>query len=352
MAGSARTRPGVFIYRPVDDTGDSHRRIEDAGCRVIVGDGRSIGEQPFPGSDICALLGATHRGDPISREQLQSWPQLRIVAKYTIGTDDVDVDAATGLGILVTHCPTEANWGGVAEGAMAMILGLLKKLRERDRAVRAGKWRSPALEGTYLGARAEDGYPGITIGIIGLGRTGRRLATLLRPWRVRLLACDPYVDDDIFTEHGAQRTSLERLLADSDVVTLHCNLTAETRRLIDAERLGLMKPGAFLINTARGAIVDVDALCVGLETNRIEGAALDVFPDEPLPADSRIRSFGDRVLLSPHMVAANRGGTLRAAIPWATAAVLDALRGEVPEHVYNEEAIPRWLERHGGRPLV
>lgn len=351
MDSSARTQPGVFIFRPVDESGDSHRRIEEAGCRLVVGDGRPIEEQPSPGSDICALVGATHTGPPISAAQLRSWPDLRIVAKYTIGTDDVDVEAATELGILVTHCPTEANWGGVAEGTMALMLAVLKRIRERDRAVRDGGWRSPALEGTYLGAR-DDGYAGITIGIVGLGRIGRRLAMLLRPWRVRLLAADPYVDDSVFVGHGAQRVNLDDLLAQADVVTLHCNLTDATRGLIDESRVRAMKSGAVLINTARGAIVELDALCDGLATEKLSAVALDVFQEEPLPAGSRIEGFGDRVLLSPHMVAANRGGTLRAAIPWATDAVLDALRGIVPGHVYNEEAIPEWLERHGERPLI
>ena len=120
-------------------------------------------------------------------------PQLRLVGKYTIGVDDVDVEAASALGVLVTHCPTEANWGGVAEGALALMLALLKRIRERDRLVKAGGWREPPIYGTYVGKRA-DGYAGITIGIVGLGRAGGRVADLLRPWGARVLAADPYVE--------------------------------------------------------------------------------------------------------------------------------------------------------------
>ncbi len=112
------------------------------------------------GADV--LLGATFRG-VIDRTFLSISPDLRIVAKYTIGVDDVDLDAATELGVLVTHCPTEANWGGVAEGAVAMILALLKRVRERDAQVKGGGWREPPIHGTYLGRRG-DGYPGITLG--------------------------------------------------------------------------------------------------------------------------------------------------------------------------------------------
>ncbi len=153
--------------------------------------------------DADALLGATFRG-VIDRELLTISPSLRIVSKYTIGVDDVDIDAATALGVLVTHCPTEANWGGVAEGAIAMMLTMLKRIRERDSQVKAGGWREPPFYGTYLGRRA-DGYRGITIGIVGLGRAGSRVAELLAPWRVRVLAADPYVEAAKFARLGVER---------------------------------------------------------------------------------------------------------------------------------------------------
>ncbi len=345
------SRPKVLIYRPVDESGDSHRRLTAAGCDVVVAEpdaDRSAIGALAPGADV--LLGATFRGF-MDREFLTLSPRLRLVAKYTIGVDDVDVAAASALGILVTHCPTEANWGGVAEGAMAMMLTLLKRVRERDAHVKRGGWRNSPTYGTYLGRRG-DGYPGITIGIVGLGRAGSRLAELLKPWRVRLIATDPYVEDSAFERLGVERADLETLLRESDVVTLHCNLTAETRALIDHRRLALLKPTAVLINTARGAIVDIDALCDALEAGRLEAAALDVLPEEPPARDARILALGDRVLLSPHMIAANQGGTLGAAIPWATEGTLAALRGEVPEHVYNPEAIVRWRERFGIESLV
>ena len=336
----------------MDDSGASHRAIAAAGCDVIVAEPDAsrvrLGDLAR-GADV--LLGATFQRGLIDGEFLRISPQLRIVSKYTIGVDDVDLDAANELGILVTHCPTEANWGGVAEGAIALLLALMKRIRERDRHVKGGAWREPPFYGTYLGARG-DGYPGITIGIVGLGRAGSRVAELLAPWRVRVLACDPFVDAAKFARYGAEPVDLPTLLRESDVVTLHCNLTAETHGLIGRDQLAAMKSGAVLINTARGAMVDVDALCAALETGALAAAALDVLPEEPPAAGSRLLALGDRVILSPHMIAANQGGTLAPAIPWATQAALAALRGELPEHVYNREAIAQWQARFAGRSLL
>jgi phosphoglycerate dehydrogenase-like enzyme len=344
-------RPKVLVYRPIDESGESHRRMASAGCEVVVADAgadRAQIEALLDGAD--ALIGATFRGF-MDREFLARSSSLRLVAKYTIGVDDVDLEAATALGVLVTHSPTEANWGGVAEGAVALLLTLLKRTRERDRHVKNGGWREPPIYGTYLGRRG-DGYPGITVGIVGLGRAGSRVAELLAPWRARLLGADPYVDAGEFARHGVERTDLDTLLREADVVTLHCNLTAETRGLIDRRRLGLLKRTAVLVNTARGAVVDLEALCDALDAGALAAAALDVLPEEPPAPGARILGYGDRVLLSPHTIAANQGGTLGAAIPWATDAVLAALRGELPDRVYNTDAIARWQRRFGGVPLL
>ncbi|HEY5623767.1 MAG TPA: NAD(P)-dependent oxidoreductase [Gammaproteobacteria bacterium] len=356
MPASSQSKPRVCVYVPIDQSGESHRLIEAAGCEVVLGDtswrtgiDRDSLLARARGAD--ALMGATIKRAPLGSAVLERLPDLRIISKYTIGVEDVDLDAATEMGVLVTNCPTEANWGGVAEGTMALILALLKRIRERDRHVKDGGWRDSGLMGTYLGAR-QDGYPGITVGIVGLGRIGSRVADLLAPWRVRLLATDPYVDSSRFVHHNAAPAELEELLRQSDVVTLHCNLTVETRGLIGESQLALMKPSAILVNTARGPIVDVEALREALDSSKLAGAALDVLPEEPPGHGDELLGLGDRILLSPHMVSANVPGTLNAAIPWATDATLSALRGIVPKHVCNQEAIPRWLERFGGNPLI
>lgn len=356
MQLGSKSKPRVCIYVPIDTSGESHREIEALGCEVILGDTgwRSGIERDAllkiaVGAD--ALMGSTIKHSPLEKTFLEALPNLRIISKYSIGVEDVDLETATELGVLVTNCPTEANWGGVAEGTMALMLAFLKRVGERDRHVKTGGWRDKSLLGTYLGSR-EDGYAGVTVGIVGLGRIGSRVADLMAAWRVKLLACDPYIDEERFAEHGVEQVDLETLLKEADVVTLHCNLTAETRDLISRERLRLMKSTALLINTARGPVIDVDALCDTLCDEKLAGAVLDVLPEEPPELEARIRSMGNKVLLSPHMVSANSPGTLEPAIPWATEATVAALKGVVPDHVCNEDAIPRWLERFGDRSLV
>ena len=255
---------------------------------------------------------------------MESSPELRVVAKYTIGVDDIDVEAATEMGILVCHGPTESNWGGVAEGTITAMLAMLKKVRERDQHLKdGGTWRDPKLQGVYVGSRA-DGYTGITLGLIGLGRIGSRIATLLRPWKMRILAADPYVPESKFAEHGVTRVDLSTLLRESDVVSLHVVLTRETRHLIGAAQLALMKHNAILINTSRGPCIQEPALIEALLKGQIGGAALDVFEEEPLALDSQLRNLGDRVLLSPHVVSNNVGSGLGPGIAWATGVGPDA----------------------------
>ncbi len=350
----------VFVFAPADPTGQRYKKLEDEGCELIMGkanwntplgDNESQIAQMAEGCD--ALVGTSIRSSPISQKIMQSSRNLRIVAKYTIGVDEIDVDAATELGILVTHAPTESNWGGVAEGAITAMLTLLKKVRERDRHLKeTSGWRDMKFQGTYFGSRESDGYPGITLGIIGLGRIGSRIAKLMRPWRMKILACDPYVPDDKFTEFGVKKVDLPTLLRESNIVTLHVVLTKETRHMIGAPQLAMMKPTAILVNTSRGFCVDERALIETLQKGKMAGAALDVFENEPLAGDNPLRKMGDRVLLSPHMVSSNVGSGLKPGVAWGTRSVIAALRGEVPDNVYNKEVIAQWQSRFGGKSLL
>jgi phosphoglycerate dehydrogenase-like enzyme len=356
------TAPKVFIFAPADETGASHKKLEAAGCALSFGqaswhtpkgDNEDAITAMAKGAD--ALAGTSIRSSPISRRVISASPNLRIVAKFTIGVDDIDVEAATELGVLVCHGPTESNWGGVAEGAMAMMLAMLKKTRERDEAVKAGGWRDTKLMGTYVGKRQnvhQDGYGGITIGLIGLGRIGRRFADLLAPWRARVIAYDPYVDRSVFVHHNVERVDLDTLLRTSDVVSLHVVLNKETRRMMSDREFGLMKPSAIFLNTARGGAVDEDALFRALDRDKIAGAAIDVFEDEPVAKQSPILSLGHKILVSPHMVSGNHGSGLGSGIVWATESVLAALKGEVPDNVFNKEVIPRWRQRFAGKSIL
>ena len=347
----------VVIFAPADKA--SHAEFNDAGCELVLGSaswadptGDNESKIAEMASHADALLGTSIKGARINRDVMMASENLRIIAKYTVGVDEIDVETATELGIVVTHAPTEANWGGVVESTVAMLLTVLKKSRERDAHLKAGKgWRDPALTGTYIGRR-EDGYEGLTIGIIGLGRIGSRFSRFMTPWNVRLIAYDPYVADEHFAELGVERVELDTLLRESDVVTLHVILTKETFHMISAREFGLMKPNAVIINTSRGPAIDEAELIKALQEDRIAAAAMDVFEKEPIDPDNPLLKMGDKVLATPHMAANNNGAGLGPGIVWGTQDVLHALRGEDPEHVFNPEVLPRWRERFGGRPVI
>ena len=349
-------KPKIVVFAAADE--DSLVLLENAGCDLIVGSagwatpqGNSEDELTTMAQDAAVLAGATIKSARISQRVMQASDRLRLIAKYSVGVDDVDVEAATELGVLVTHAPTEANWGSVAEHGMATMLALLKKLRQRDRAVRDGVWRTPELTATYVGCRA-DGYAGITVGIVGLGRVGGRLAQLLRPWGARVIAADPYIDVQRFVDHGVEQVDLDTLLRQADVVSVHTTLTAETRHLIGHEQLSLMKPTAILQNNARGPIVDEAALAQALRDGQIAGAALDVFEHEPLLNDSPLRQLGDNVLLTPHMSASCQLAGLHEGCRWAAAGMLEALHGRLPQYIVNHDAIERWRARFEGHSAL
>lgn len=352
-------KPRVHVYQPVDDTGESYRRMEQRGIDVLfpkesyldAANQREQVEVMFDENTV-AGIGVSNRTKRITARSLASSPNLRMIAKYSIGYDNVDVDAATELGIAVVHSPTESNWGGVAEGTVANILAIMKRVRERDRHVKNGGWRDPSLMGTYLGSRQLDDYPGITLGIIGLGRIGSRVADLFAPWRFRIIGFDPYVDAAKFVAHNVKPVDMETLLRESDVVTIHCNLTKETQNLIGEAQLSLMKPNAVLINAARGPIVDADALFFALDSEEIAGAALDVLPEEPPNPQTPLLGLDERIMLSPHMISNNHGTGLTKAIPWVEQAVYAAVRGEVPKYVVNPDVLPKWRERFLGKNLI
>jgi D-3-phosphoglycerate dehydrogenase len=349
------TRPNVLIFAPRDEPADILAPLEEAGVAISRGDRKWQWEKGDHEADFIAaaresvgMMGTMVRCAPISRRILESAQRLRIVAKYTVGVDDVDIEAATELGILVCHAPTESNCFGVAETTMTFILAMLKKVLERDAAVREGRWREPALATTHLGKRHSDGYAGITIGIVGLGRIGMRVCQLLAPWRVRVIACDPYAEPARFQLAGVEKVDYQTLLRESDVVSFHVVLTKETLFMMDEKELASMKPSAVVINTSRGKVIRESALAAAIAEKRLRSAALDVFETEPLPIESPLRRLGDKILLSPHSASFNSDGELRPGMAWAVRSMLSALRGEVPDNVYNKEVIHRWRERFGG----
>ncbi len=352
------SNPNLLIFAPREEPQDILDTLRSAGLELFYGEKawqapRTDFEADLAAAarDKVALMGTSIRHTPITRRVMEEAQRLRVIAKYTVGVDDIDTDAATDLGIMVCHAPTESNCFGVAESTMAMILAMLKRIVQRDREVREGKWREPHMATTFLGARA-DGYAGITIGLVGLGRIATRVAQLLAPWRVRVIACDPYAEPSRFLLANVERVDYATLLAQADVVSFHVVLTKETRFMLRAEQIALMKPSAIIINTARGKVIDEEAVATAIAEGRLRGAAIDAFEEEPLAMDSPLRQLGDRVLLSPHSASFNEGGELRPGIQWAVRAVLTALRGGVPDNVYNKDVLPRWRERFGGAGVI
>lgn len=272
-------------------------RIDEAGIQLlkqepeieVVEAFRNKRELPAALKDAHALV--VRSETKVTRELLEAAPELKIVARAGIGVDNIDVEAATWRGIAVLNAPS-ANTVSAAEHAMGLLLALVRRIPWADRSMRSGEWDRQRFQGTEL--------RGKTLGIVGLGRIGAHVATLARGFGMRLLAHDPHITEARARELGAELVSLEELLQRADVVTLHLPLTPETRNLLDAKRLALMKPGAVLINAARGGLVDEQALLEALEKGKLAGAALDVFETEPLPPDSPLRK-AERVILTPHL---------------------------------------------------
>jgi D-3-phosphoglycerate dehydrogenase len=219
---------------------------------------------------------------------LAAAPRLRLISVWGTGMDHVDLAAARARGVTVTSTPG-VNAHAVAEHTIALLLAVTRRIPAMDAAVRAGQWPRAML--TQL--------EGKTLGIVGLGAIGTRVAALAKPFGMRLLASTLGDDAGRSAHAGAEHVPLGKLLCESDVVTLHLRLTERTTGYLDRTRLGLMKPRAFLINTARAALVDREALVDALRESRIAGAALDVFHEEPIPAGDPLLTLPN-VVLTPH----------------------------------------------------
>jgi D-3-phosphoglycerate dehydrogenase / 2-oxoglutarate reductase len=215
-------------------------------------------------------------------------PNLRLIAIVGTGTDNIDLDAASRCGVAVCNTPG-ANARSVAEHAIALMLAAAKHIALADREMRAGEWRH------HLGLELE----GKTLGVVGLGNIGSRVARMGNALGMRVVAWSFTHDQARAQAAGAELVDLNYLLCQSDVVSLHVPATTESRGMVGARELALMKSGAILVNTARGALVDEAALIEALRTGRLGGAGLDVFVDEPLPSNSPLLSLSN-VVLTPH----------------------------------------------------
>jgi D-3-phosphoglycerate dehydrogenase len=261
--------------------------------------------------------------------------RLAIVARFGVGYDNVVVAALTANDVLLAITPDGVR-RPMASAIVALILALAHQLVPKRRLVREGRWTATGAE---LGEVIGVGLDGRTLGSIGIGNIGAELFRLIAPFGMRHLAHDPYVGAEAAAALGVGLVDLDTLLAESDFVCVNCPLLPATRGLIGERALGRMKPSAFLINTARGPIVDQAALCRALADGRLAGAALDVFEREPLPPDDPLRRL-DNVILTPHGIGYTDELT-RGCGESAIRAVLAVARGEPPPHVVNREALAR-----------
>lgn len=254
-----------------------------------------------------------------------------VLARFGVGYDAVDLDACTRAGVAVTITPDGAQ-KPVATAALGLLLGTLLNLGIKDRLVREDRWDERTA---WMGR----GLTGATVGVLGFGSTGTELARLLAPFDVTLLAYDPYCPPERAAELGARLVTRDELATQADAVVVMAALTPETRHLVDASFLALMKPTASLVNVARGPIVDEAALVTALQERRIRAAGLDVFEQEPLDPASPLRGL-DNVLLAPHSIGwtdeMSRGNGAS-----AVRAIVDALSGRIPRFVVNRAVLDR-----------
>jgi len=319
----------IFVTRKIP--GEHIQKLKDAGHEVGVSEfDRPLTQEELvekvKGADafLCLLT------DRIDGDLMDaSGPQLKVISNYAVGFDNVDVKAATDRGIVVCNTPCEEVNEAVAEHTWALILSLSRRIVEADEAVRRGAykgWEPDIFVGTSL--------IGKTLGIVGLGRIGSMVARRARGYKMTVLYNKRTPDPEIEKELEVIFASLGELLGKSDFVSLHVPLTDETRHMINHETLGKMKKGSYLINTARGSIVDEHALVEGLRSGHLAGAGLDVYDNEP-NIDPELIGM-ENVVLTPHIASATweareKMGQL------AVDAILKTLSGEKPENLINQE---------------
>jgi D-3-phosphoglycerate dehydrogenase len=267
-------------------------------------------------------------GTRLTREFLSSLPHLKAVVRLGIGVDNLDLDAATDLGIVVANVPDFCS-DEVAEHALGLILAVTRKIALADRKTRHGEW-VPGMDAILRPIRRLSGQ---TLGLIGLGKIGRSLAGKAEGLGLKVIAFDPHVSAEAAHAAGVPLMSLEALLPQTDILSFHVPVTAETKGLASVRTLALLKPGAILINTARGPVVDEAALCAALASGRLAGAGLDVLQQEPLRLPHPLTEF-ENVVFTCHYASLSEESyaIMRQQVSEQTVQIL---RGEFPQHLVN-----------------
>lgn len=260
---------------------------------------------------------------------------LKGVVVWGVGYDHVDVKAASERGIYVANT-SGSNAGSVAEHAFALMLCLSRRILRTDAFVRKRGWMSREESGLPRELIAQDLY-GKNLGVVGLGAVGSRVSGIARGFKMRVIAYDPYVSVKVAKEKEVELVGLEKLLRESDFVTIHVALTEETRNMISTRELNWMKPTAYLINTSRGPVVNEEALIKALREKKIAGAGLDVFTEEPINSANALLKF-DNVVVTPHCAGSSEEA-LRATSLMVSEEVVRILRGNVPKNLVNRSQL-------------
>jgi D-3-phosphoglycerate dehydrogenase / 2-oxoglutarate reductase len=265
---------------------------------------------------------------PITAEAVRAGKRLRVVARHGVGLDYIPVDVCTELGIPVTFTP-DANTESVAEHVIGSMIALAHRIGAADRAIRQGNW-------SWRDKNVGLDLFGRTLGVIGLGRIGSRVSEVAhQAFRMNVLVHDPYLPPDFAGPRGVTRVNLDELLNRSDFVTIHVPLTPKTKHMLDSDRIGSMKRGSFLINAARGGLVETEALAKALVDHHLAGAALDVLEDEPPRSDNPLLGL-ENVLITPHSAALTEEAMSRMGMT-AAEDIVRVLRGQSAINVANRQ---------------
>lgn len=288
----------LLVADKLDD--DAVAKIKAAGIDVAV-EAKLTPEQllaAIPMYDALAVRSRTK----VTAAVIAAAKNVKLIVRAGVGLDNIDTDAATRRGIIIRNTP-DATIISVAEHVMGLILALMRRIPQAHAAMIAGRWEKELFAGSELFGK--------TLGIVGLGRIGRAVAKRAKPFGMEVIATDPLVDPQVARDENIPLLSLDDLLARTDIITLHLPLSAETKGLLDAGRLQLMKRGARLINCSRGGMVDEAAVAEAVHSGQLAGAAFDVFENEPLPPTSPLRNIPN-IILTPHLGAATVEGQRRA----------------------------------------
>jgi len=279
-----------------------------------------------PYSDGAGLIAAVREADPvgvlarmgrIDENLFAVAPRLRVISKHGAGVDNIDVDAASARGIPVLNA-AGANAVSVAEHAIALLFAVAKKVIPLDQSIREGRWEKAGFQGRELA--------GSIMGLVAFGAIARHTARFAKGLGMTVLAYDPFTPAEVFAAEGVERVeNLDRLFATSNVISLHSPLTPATKHVVNAERLALMKRDAIIINTARGGLIDEAALATALAEDRIFGAGLDTFAQEPPPADHPFWAE-PKLVLSPHIGGVTAAANKRVGLD-AAQGIVDILTG-------------------------